>query len=151
MKQINVHDEVHAELKRLAGEAGLSMNRYLASLLTVNIASSGAGSVEREKAIINGDKQYRGTPCKHGHDGLRYTGTNVCVECHRIRGSMTNPLNEPMGTLIQRRQWLNQGHTKYHSNVPCTTCGDDLRWLKNSLCGKCFTGDGVWIGARSGQ
>lgn len=39
-----------------------------------------AGSA-REAARLSGQKKYIGKPCKHGHDGVRYTSTADCVEC----------------------------------------------------------------------
>ena len=28
-----------------------------------------------------GISKFQGRPCKHGHDGLRYSSTGNCVEC----------------------------------------------------------------------
>lgn len=40
---------------------------------------------KRLAAAKNGDNTYQGNPCKHGHDGERYTMTGQCVVCTRTR------------------------------------------------------------------
>ena len=42
--------------------------------------SCGVGS-ERDVARQSGHKMHIGNPCKHGHDGVRYTSTGKCVTC----------------------------------------------------------------------
>lgn len=29
--------------------------------------------------------RYKGKPCRHGHDGIRYVNTNICVACSEER------------------------------------------------------------------
>lgn len=40
---------------------------------------------ERMKAAAAGEPHYHGVPCKHGHGTERYTITNACVACNRLR------------------------------------------------------------------
>jgi len=41
---------------------------------------------EQQKALEAGHAmRYYGRPCLHGHDGLRYTRTNICVRCSNKR------------------------------------------------------------------
>lgn len=35
----------------------------------------------RLKAIETGRLKYQGNPCKHGHNGIRYSSTGGCVDC----------------------------------------------------------------------
>jgi hypothetical protein len=37
------------------------------------------------EAKERGDEFYTSRPCKYGHNGLRYTSTRQCVECHKMR------------------------------------------------------------------
>jgi hypothetical protein len=39
---------------------------------------------ERTRAAVEGRHRYQGTPCFHGHDGMRYTRNGQCVECQRV-------------------------------------------------------------------
>ena len=160
MKLIKINDEVHAELKRRATEASVSMNEIIAQLVNVEFKRPQRGrpnefADERSTAWHRGENTYMGSPCVHGHSGERYTGSNSCVECHRIRSSIKNPLKEPMSLLIQRQQWMNERdengapkYLKYESTVPCEICGNHHHWLKSGLCGDCFTGDGLRISGR---
>lgn len=36
-------------------------------------------------AAIMGQRTYQGKPCRHGHQGLRYTVNSSCVECTKAR------------------------------------------------------------------
>ena len=42
-------------------------------------------SDERMKAAAAGEPHYHGPACKHGHGTERYTITNACVVCNRLR------------------------------------------------------------------
>jgi hypothetical protein len=38
----------------------------------------------RQRAIANGDETYQGSPCKHGHPGIRLVRYNgKCLDCHK--------------------------------------------------------------------
>lgn len=40
-------------------------------------------SLNRQRAICSGQETYQGTPCKHGHPGIRFVKWNgKCVDCH---------------------------------------------------------------------
>jgi 5-methylcytosine-specific restriction endonuclease McrA len=56
----------------------------------VQVADEQDKHVSRQEAIALGLKYYFGHPCKHGHDGSRYTKSNVCVECLRARHKRYN-------------------------------------------------------------
>lgn len=44
--------------------------------------------MERDQAIEMGLKTYiTGRPCKHGHNGVRYTLSGTCFECVRNSNS----------------------------------------------------------------
>ena len=51
-----------------------------------------------EKARKEGLPQYKGKPCRYGHDGMRYTCNNVCVTCQRMRV-------RHKGVLMSRKKW----------------------------------------------
>lgn len=38
----------------------------------------------RQIAIADGLTRYKGSPCKHNHDSLRWTGSGLCIECGRL-------------------------------------------------------------------
>lgn len=40
-------------------------------------------------AIVAGDKKYQGTPCKHGHAGIRFVVNADCVDCAMDRQKTT--------------------------------------------------------------
>lgn len=41
-------------------------------------------SRNRQAAIVNGDETYQGSPCVHGHPGIRMTKYNgKCLDCHK--------------------------------------------------------------------
>ena len=44
-----------------------------------------AANAKRRRAEANGQLKYAGTPCKHGHDGIRYSKNGTCVECQSER------------------------------------------------------------------
>lgn len=46
-----------------------------------------AAATARRDAKLSGSKTYAGRPCKHGHDGLKYTGCGSCVECSRANST----------------------------------------------------------------
>lgn len=35
----------------------------------------------RAEAVAGGLNKYQGSPCRHGHEGVRYVSTHACVEC----------------------------------------------------------------------
>jgi hypothetical protein len=39
----------------------------------------------RLHALETGEYRYNGKPCKYGHGGMRYTATDVCVICAKVR------------------------------------------------------------------
>lgn len=39
---------------------------------------------------FNPDTQYRGSPCKRGHAGVRWRSNRNCVECNRARQRVEN-------------------------------------------------------------
>ena len=45
----------------------------------------------RRAAMASGAIQYRGKPCKRGHNGTRYVSTGSCVACHAVlRGAVAD-------------------------------------------------------------
>ena len=44
-----------------------------------------AANAKRRRAEANGHLKYVGTPCKHGHAGIRYSKNGLCVECQAGR------------------------------------------------------------------
>lgn len=49
---------------------------------------------DRVKAKQNGEKLYKGKPCKKGHNGLRYVCNNGCVTCFTEQRKVSNAKND---------------------------------------------------------
>ena len=65
--------------------------------------------VDRSEAKAKGLPRYQGLPCKHGHDGERYTCGGGCVVCTRIFVKLLYRRKHPM-----RRK------------MPCVECGTEF-------------------------
>ena len=55
----------------------------------------------RRMAEANGEWKYQGTPCKHGHGGLRYSSTGRCVDCNACAYV---PVADRAGYVVQRKR-----------------------------------------------
>lgn len=57
-------------------------------------SKKGWRDLDRIKAKENGEKFYKGRPCKKGHGGLRYVCNNGCVTCFTEHRKVSNAKND---------------------------------------------------------
>lgn len=55
-------------------------------------------SIEDEK-VTRGER-FMGSPCKYGHDGLRYRSTGSCVHCALVAGAKQRKIKKQAPTLV---------------------------------------------------
>ena len=46
----------------------------------------------RERAKRSGEKTFKGSPCVNGHEGVRFTRNNSCVDCENFKRSMRDAI-----------------------------------------------------------
>lgn len=56
-------------------------------------------------ARAQGHKTFIGTPCKHGHEPVRYTSVGQCVACSKRDRSQAVSLMGDMPTFVMLRDW----------------------------------------------
>lgn len=83
-------------------------------------------------------KTYIGKPCKHGHDGTRYTSSGQCVQCVQDRG--TQRLGDRAGVRRRaseaKRAAERAGEVAYQGG-PCKRGHNGMRYVSNGLCVQC--------------
>lgn len=90
---------------------------------------------DKQEAIAAGRNKYQGKPCKHGHNGLRYTRNHSCVECVAawdVARGRTNPV--PSERLKAKRN----GETTYQGTV-CHRGHIGRRYVANACCVECVS------------
>jgi len=88
-------------------------------------------------ALAIGARHYRGTPCRHGHDGVRYVTGRNCVECVRIaRGGWLKTRKRSDANMTLALEAENVGRTTYRANRPCRH-GHSERYVASNNCVEC--------------
>jgi hypothetical protein len=89
------------------------------------------------EALAAGARHYRGLPCKHGHDGVRYTKGRTYVECVRIaRGGWLKTRERSAANMVLALEAGSIGRTTYKPNRPCRH-GHFERFVASNNCVEC--------------
>ena len=156
MKMVSVDDEVHEQIKVWSEMTGLPMKTVVKIALGSFVPPTAVEPVPptvvepvalsaREEAHQRGQSKYRGSPCKHGHDGERFSSTGQCVMCMEVRNRAHTVPGEPYEAIVHRVGLSKQRETLYVSNVPCVLCHGFNRRVKSGKCSDCFAGNGQRI------
>lgn len=88
---------------------------------------------ERRAAAARGERKYIGKPCKHGHEGLRYTRNDNCVECVEVRRAVwkkaVNDKPEVAAAIA--------AGSRIFDGVACRKCGGTRRYISSFACVVC--------------
>jgi hypothetical protein len=88
-------------------------------------------------AVAAGARYYQGAPCKHGHDGIRYTKGHSCIECIRIaRGGWKKSRRRSAMNMTLALEAESLGRTTYNANRPCRH-GHFERYVASNNCVEC--------------
>jgi hypothetical protein len=88
-------------------------------------------------ALAVGARHFRGSPCKHGHAGLRYTSGRNCVECVRIaRGGWRKSSRRSADNMMLALDARSNGRTTYNATRPCRH-GHYERYVASNNCVEC--------------
>lgn len=83
-----------------------------------------------DDAVLLGLPYYKGTPCRHGHAGLRYTTTRRCVACSKARATATPNSTariqawkkaNPEKVAAQQRRYRERRGLQAPANTPTST------------------------------
>jgi hypothetical protein len=88
-------------------------------------------------AVANAAPHYVGPPCKHGHDGWRYTKGRTCIEFVRIsRGGWNKSGRRTAANMTLALEAKNCARTTYMANKPCRH-GHLERYIATNHCVEC--------------
>jgi hypothetical protein len=91
----------------------------------------------RAAAAAIGARQYRGSPCKRAHAGLRYTKGGACIECVRIaRGGWEKSRRRSAENMSLSLDARSGGRTTYFATRPCRH-GHFERFVVSNNCIAC--------------
>lgn len=147
MKILNVRDVDHGKIKAMSELTGLSMVEIVSRAVEeMTVPTVGKDAMTpKEHAMSKGENKYQGNPCVHGHDGVRYTRTGMCVTCAMNYQKFRKVVGESREMRLSREIAHGRGFSQYDSDVVCSSCHGVRRWVKSGQCCLCFSGDGVRI------
>lgn len=91
----------------------------------------------RGAAAAIGARHYCGSPCKHGHAGVRYTKGSACVECVRIaRGGWQRSGRRTTDNMALALEAESSNRTTYFATRPCRH-GHFERFVGSNNCVAC--------------
>jgi hypothetical protein len=75
-----------------------------------------AKNMNRQQALDAKEKFYIGSPCCHGHDGLRYTKNKACYHCAKIQRVKWHEDNRDCHNALNKK-WKNENQEKYYESL----------------------------------
>lgn len=94
--------------------------------------------MDGEMETAQGALTYRGRPCRHGHDGLRYVSTGVCVPCRLGHDPGARVPRKVKGAILdQRRVDAKRAGLPTYMGELCRRGHDGLRWTTGGSCIEC--------------
>lgn len=120
------HDKIRVALEFIADEA----ERMRAGDAIIKMIGDDLGG-ERGAAYCWGEPSYAGSPCKHLHDGTRYTLTGHCVAC--LKGKWNSPRFQDG----RRESALKRHKVTYIADETCKKCGTKRKYTLMANCVRC--------------